>query len=241
MTRIIPLWDYFIFAGKSSLDFRVRVSGNGTHNIAERIIESVTVPGRNGDLTIRDEGFKTVNQTYDAYIVDDFMMNFSAMANYLQSMRGNQRLEDSYHPDEFRMATFAGPIDPETIMDEAGKFTLSFKCQPQRYLKIGEQATVIGAGVTKTMRNPSLMEALPLIRVTGNGTFTINGDSVTVANSTGTITIDSDLQDCYEGTANRNQNVTFSAGVYPSLHAGNNIIVVPAGMTVSIVPRWWKL
>ena len=241
MTRVIPLWDYFIFAGKSSLEFRVRVSGNGTHNIPERIIETLTVPGRNGDLTIRDEGFKTVNQTYDAYIVDDFMMNFSAMANYLQSMRGNQRLEDSYHLDEFRMATFAGPIDPETVMDEAGKFTLTFKCQPQRYLKIGEQATVIGAGVTKNLRNPSLMEALPLIRVTGNGTFTINGDSVTVANSTSTITIDSDLQDCYEGTTNRNQNVTFSAGVYPALKAGNNIIVVPAGMTVSIIPRWWKL
>lgn len=241
MTRFIPVWDYFIFAGKSSLDFRVRISGNGTHNIPERITETVTVPGRNGDLTIRDDGFKTVDQTYDAYIVDDFMRNFSAMANYLQSMRGNQRLEDSYHLDEFRLATFAGPIDPNTIMDEAGKFTLTFKCQPQRFLKSGENETVIGAGTSKNLRNPSLMDALPLIRVTGNGTFTINGDSVTVADSTGTITIDSDLQDCYEGTANRNQNVTFSAGVYPALHTGNNTVSVPAGMSVSIIPRWWKL
>ena len=241
MKRIIPLYDYFIFAGKSSLDFRVRISGNGTHHAPERHIETVIVPGRNGDLTISDERFGTVDQSYDGFIVDDFMDNYSGLVNWLLSHRGNQRLEDSYHPDEFRMATFAGPIDPETVMDEAGKFTLTFKCQPQRYLKIGERATVIGAGVTMNLRNPSLMEALPLIRVTGNGTFTINGDSVTVANSTGTITIDSDLQDCYEGTENRNQNVTFSAGVYPALRTGNNTIAVPAGMTVSIVPRWWKL
>ena len=241
MTRIIPLWDYFIFAGKSSLDFRVRVSGNGTHNIAERIIESVTVPGRNGDLTIRDEGFKTVNQTYDAYIVDDFMMNFSAMANYLQSMRGNQRLEDSYHMDEFRMATFAGPIDPETVMDEAGKFTLTFKCQPQRYLKSGEREITISAGTSKKLRNPSLMEARPVIRVTGSGTFTIGGKSITITGNTGTITIDSELHDCYEGSTNKNQSVTFSDGKYPALAAGETTITAPSGMTIRIVPRWWRL
>ena len=240
MTRIIPLWDYFIFAGKSSLDFRVRVSGNGTHNIAERIIESVTVPGRNGDLTIRDEGFKTVNQTYDAYIVDDFMMNFSAMANYLQSMRGNQRLEDSYHLDEFRMATFAGPIDPETVMDEAGKFTLTFKCQPQRYLKIGEQEITISAGTSKNLRNPTLMQALPRIKVTGTGSFSIGGNTVAITTNNGNTIIDSELKDCYEGSTNRNPAVTFSAG-YPVLNPGNNTVTAGAGITLKIVPRWWRL
>ena len=241
MKRIIPIFDYFVFDGKSSLDFKMRISGNGTHNIPERIIETVEVPGRNGDLTIGDSRFSTVNQFYDAYIVDDFMTNYQAMANYLMSKHGNFRLDDSYHLDEFRMARFTGPIEPNTIMDEAGKFTITFKCQPQRYLKSGEREITISAGTSKKLRNPSLMEARPVLRVTGSGAFTIGDESITITGNTGTITIDSELQDCYEGSTNKNQSVTFSDGKYPALAAGETTITAPSGMTIRIVPRWWRL
>ena len=74
MKRIIPIFDYFVFAGKSSLDFWARISGNGTHHAPERHIETVIVPGRNGDLTISDDRYGTVDQTYDGFIVDNFII-----------------------------------------------------------------------------------------------------------------------------------------------------------------------
>ena len=246
MKRIIPLYDFFTYAGKSSLDFRVRISGNGTHHAPERHIETVIVPGRNGDLTISDERFGTVDQSYDGFIVDDFMDNYSGLVNWLLSHRGNQRLEDSYHPDEFRMARFTGPIDPQTVMDEAGKFTLTFKCQPQRFLKIGEHEIIINPNQTKAFKNPTIMKALPMITVSGTGTFTIsqNGtviNTVELDQNNGATVIDSELQDCYEGTINRNPAVTFTNG-YP-VFEGNAITEIAAGtgITLRVKPRWWRL
>lgn len=244
MKRVIPLFDYFVFAGKSSLDFRARISGNGTHNAPERHIETFIVPGRNGDLTISDDRFGIVEQSYDGYIVDDFMDNYSGLINWLMSHRGNQRLEDSYHPDEFRTARFVGPVEPDTIMDEAGRFTLTFQCQPQRYLKIGELPITVSAGSAKAYRNPTMMDARPKIVVTGTGTFHIGYYDVTVTQNPTETIIDSELQDCYSddfGAENRNPYVQFSDG-YPIMHGGEiEQITAGAGINLTVYPRWWRL
>ena len=239
--RIIPLLDYFIFAGKSSLDYMVRISGNGTYKTAERIAESVIVPGRNGDLTIDSHRFSTSEQFYEGYIVDDFIENYEGFVNFLLSHPGNERLEDSYHLDEFRIARFAGPVDPSTIMDEAGRFKITFKCQPQRYLKIGEKDIEITGAKTLRLTNPTRMTALPKIVVTsGTGTITIGSQTATLDANNGATVIDSELQDCYEGSTNRNANLTLSDG-FPELKDGATDISVPAGMSIKIQPKWWRL
>ena len=244
MKRVIPLYDFFTFAGKSSLDFKAVISGNGTYRTPERHIETVLVPGRNGDLTISDDRYNTVDQTYDGFIVDDFIDNYSGLANWLMSHRGNHRLEDSYHPDEFRMARFVGPIEPDTVMDEAGRFTLTFKCQPQRYLKIGERAIAVPAQSSKGYRNPTLMDARPKILVTGTGTFYINTYEVTVTSNPGTTVIDSELQDCYLddfSATNRNAYVTMPDG-FPVMHGGEHEqITAGAGVSLTVFPRWWRI
>lgn len=240
MTRIIPLLDYFIFAGKSSLEFRVRISGNGTYKTAERVTETVIVPGRNGDLTIDDKRFGTVDYVYEAYIVDNFDENYSGLINYLLSKKGNHRLEDSYHLDEFRMAKFNGPIEPNVLMAEAGSFDISFRVQPQRFLKSGEREITLSAGTFK-VKNPTLMTALPKITVTsGTGDLVIGSQHAVLSANNGNTVIDSELQDCYEGTTNRNPDLALSDG-FPALGEGFTEITVPAGMTVKLQPRWWKL
>ena len=241
MTRVIPIRDYLIYNGMNSLDYKVRISGNGTYRAAERDIESVVVPGRNGELTIDRNRFKNSQQTYDAYIVDGYQENLSAFMNGLLSSAGYSRLEDSYHLDEFRMARFLGPVDPESVMDEAGRFELVFDCKPQRYLKQGEEEITIGPSETKVLFNPSPMTALPRIVVTsGTGDIVVNMQHCTLTANNGATVIDSELMDCYEGTVNRSGSLTLSDG-YPRLIAGENSISVPAGMTIKIQPRWWKL
>lgn len=126
--------------------FGLYVSGNKTFDAPERDVDKVEVPGRSGDLIFDNGRFKNVELHYEYCFIasntSDFDTNFSNLKNFLLSDPGYHRLEDTYHPDEYRMAAFLGPI--EVSMDaslEIGTFDLVFDCKPQRYLKSGEEWT----------------------------------------------------------------------------------------------------
>ena len=44
-------YNYITYSGKSSADYGVWVSGGGTFDAPSRDVQTVSVPGRNGDLT----------------------------------------------------------------------------------------------------------------------------------------------------------------------------------------------
>lgn len=126
--------------------FGLYVSGNKTFDAPERDVDKVEVPGRSGDLIFDNGRFKNVELHYEYCFIasntSDFDTKFSELKNFLLSDPGYHRLEDTYHPDEYRMAAFLGPI--EVSMDaslEIGTFDLVFDCKPQRYLKSGEEWT----------------------------------------------------------------------------------------------------
>ena len=83
------------------------------------------------------------------------------------------------------------------------------------------------------------MDAKPLIEVSGTGTITINDSVLTLDTNTGITTIDCDMQDAYEGTINRNGNLTVVNG-FPVLNSGENEVSV-SGCTINLIPRWWRL
>lgn len=227
------------FNGVNSLTYDMYVSGNQTFNSAAKEYEKVSVPGRSGDLLLFNKRFQNVDVNYDAIIIKDYDNNTDAIRSWLLSADGYCRLEDTYHPNEYRMASFAGPVNFDTIMLEAGQTTLTFNCKPQRWLKSGE----INQNFTSsgTISNPTLFEAKPLLRVYGTGTVTIGSSQITITTAgTSYIDIDCEIQDCYEGSINRNGNVTISK--WPTLVPGNNGITLGTGITkVQIIPRWWKL
>lgn len=232
---------YFIFNGKSSLDFNTKISGNGTYAAPERDIEKQEVPGRSGDLLIDNGKFKNIKVPYDAFITEDFDRSIAGLRAFLLSTSGYSKLEDTYHPGEFRLAAFAGPFDPEVYAVSSGKFTLEFDCMPQRFLKSGEITFLVNAGETVKIWNPCEYTAMPEIIVTGTGEFKVNNVTVRILENTGKITIDSDIQDCYEGTANRNGVVALSGYKFPELTPGENVIVADSEIYLQIKPRWWTI
>lgn len=241
MSRIIPLFDYFIFNGKSSLDFRCKMTGNGTFKSAQRDIESVEVPGRSGNLTIDNKRFRNVAIAYECYIVENFHDNLSTLIAWLMQTPGYLRLEDSYHPGEFRLARFSGPLDPNVTFGEEGSFDVEFDCQPQRFLTEGEIPITVGPSSSVKLHNPTNQTALPLIQVAGTGTFSVGSNTVTLTANSGATIIDSEIMDTYEGATNRNGSVSFSAGEYPTLPEGETTISAGSGITLTVTPRWWKL
>lgn len=158
---------FFTFDGKSSRDCGLVISGGGTFGAPERDAEQVEIPGRNGALTISRNRFKNITVSYSAFLRRDFAENAAALRAWLLGGEGYRRLEDTYHPDSFRMARFSGPLEFETgFLNRTGEVTLSFDCKPQRFLKSGELAAAYTAPAV--LYNDGF-PALPLIKVMGTG------------------------------------------------------------------------
>lgn len=224
--------------GRNLADFGVYISGEGTYNAPERSITEEVVPGRNGSLIIDNGRYQNIEVSYPAFIIRDFPRNMAGLRSYLASLRGYSRLEDSYHPDEHRMAALSGGIDVQTsgYMNREGRFTLTFNCKPQRFLRSGEYAIQVTSGAT--VYNPTLFDAKPLIRVYGKGSITVNGETMEWSGSSEYVDIDCDIQDCYYMGANMNNYVT---GDFPVLSPGDNVIAFTGSTSVRITPRWWIL
>lgn len=231
------------FNGQNSLDYGLYVSGNQTFNSAEKDYSKVSVPGRSGDLLVFNNRYKNVNLNYDAILIENYEENAERVRAWLLSADGYCRLEDTYHPNEFRIASFSGPIDFDSKMLEAGETTLTFDCKPQRWLKSGEQKILWTPDNNRPIINPTLFEAKPLIRVYGMGILKIGTGIINIKNQgTEYIDIDCDIMDCYEGSINRNGNVSISK--WPTLTPGNNQVKFFPKTTstkVYITPRWWTL
>lgn len=232
---------YFTYNGRSSLEFNTKISGNGTFAAPEKDIEKQEVPGRSGDLLIDNGKFKNIKIPYEAYITEDFDRSIAALRAFLLSSSGYLRLEDTYHPDEFRLAAYAGPFDPKVHAVSSGSFKLEFDCMPQRFLKSGEIAFKVNAGETVKIWNPCEYTAKPEIVVTGTGTFKVNDVTAEIKINAGTITVDSEIQECHEGTTNRNGAVALSGYKFPELVPGENSIEAGKNIYLQIKPRWWTI
>lgn len=233
----------FTFNGVSSASKNLYVGGQHTFNSPQRDVTKVSVPGRNGDL-VQDNGrFLNSQIAYNVVAMSDFVNTAKSVRNWLLSVTGYARLEDTYHPDHYRMARVADVIEFETSAYNAtGKASITFDCMPQRFLKSGETATSFtGSG---TITNPTPFPSKPLIRVRGSGncSVTIGNQTITLTGVSGYIDIDCDTMNCYNGSANKNANVTLGSQGFPTLKSGSTGVSFSGGTTkVEITPRWWEL
>ena len=232
---------YFIFDGKSSLDFSAIIDGNQTFTSAERDIEEFQIPGRNGNLTIDNGRFKAQRINYDGFIVKDFENNVEALRNFLTKDSQYHRLEDTIHPDEYRLAMYAGPFSPKVIFLEAGSFTITFTARPERFLKSGEKEILVPAGGVR-LYNPSFFTAKPIILVeSGAGAINVGEIIITLTANPGNTIIDCETEDAYRGSASMNQFIERTTGGFPALPPGETTASCDEGMVVHIIPRWWKI
>lgn len=248
------------FDGESAAAHGLIISGSGTFNAAERDVEMVSIPGRNGDLTIDRGRYKNVPVSYPASIYTDFAANAEKVRAWLGSRVGYCRLEDDYDPDHFRLARFQGPLTfTPGFLNRTAECTIHFDCKPQRFLKSGERAVELGTG--GVLYNPTDFPALPLIKVMATagsegyvevenaaGTFRV---SITFPGWVNNICLDCENKDAYfddETEIVTNMNAFISSPVPLAeliLAPGNNSIsigTVTGSLTaVAVTPRWWTL
>lgn len=231
-----------IFDGINTQEKEIVVYGGNVDEIAQRDVKTVTVPGRNGVLHFDNGRFGERTQTYLAYLPGDSYPARIAYARTVFGRRGKgyKRLEDTFNPDVFSLASFDDAMKPESMAFRTmGLTELSFSCRPERFLRIGEQ--VITASGAVTVANPTGLPAKPLIRVYGTGgVLTVGGEVITINTISGYVDLDCDICDAFKGSTNCNQNVTL--GSFPVFDEGTTGISWTGGITsVEITPRWWKL
>lgn len=236
----VIVYDYFVFAGKSSEDFCAHISGTGTFLSPERDVKSVTIPGRNGDLHLDNGRFNNMTIKYPAFITEDFEKNYSTLRAFLLSKKGYEILADSYHPDHYRRARFAGRISPNmTPRNRAGSFDLSFDCDPRLFLKSGDQIQTIENG--GSIYNRTLYPSKPLIRAYGTGSLTVADTTVEITQADGYTDLDSELEEAYKDGTNRNGYVILTNGAFPELPPGLSSITLDGITKLEIRPRWWTV
>ena len=232
----------FYLDGVSCRRYCISVSGEDTFNGAERDIETLELPGHSGELTLDNHRFKNIPVPYPAIVLGDFRRNAAAARAWLLSVPGYRRLEDSYHPEEFRLARYHEGLEFRPwAYNRQGEVTITFDCMPQRWLKVGEEAvTLTAAG---TLINPTLFEAEPLITVRGSGagSLTINGRTVAISDVGSSVTLNTEILRAYTGTARRDQTITGKIE-WLRLQPGENTVSFTGGVTaVEIIPRWWTV
>lgn len=256
MSIIAPPRNYITFDGMNLADFGLRCSGAGTYGSPERDVDEEEVPGRDGNLIFDNGRFKNIDIEYGVSLLgdneEDYTRRIQALRAFLSSRRGYKRLQDTYRPEEYRLAQFSNGVDPgDEIMLRGSSFNLKFNCKPQRFLLSGELKKEYST--SGTIYNPTFFDSKPLVRVsferpgTDTGTVVVNGTTITIVlgslpDTLSYVDIDSEMLDSYSGASNCNDCVILTNNEFPVLSPGANNITIDGNITsVTITPRWYTV
>lgn len=156
------------FGEISTLDLDLVIQAPPVYTFPEKDVEVQHIPGRNGDIILDNGCYQNVERTYSIASVfrygTDFVSNAERIIQWLTSVSGYQRLEDSYDPEVYRLAQFKNDGSLTNYYDTATVLNVTFDCKPQRFLKIGEKP-VNFSGSEASLRNPTLMPSEPEITI----------------------------------------------------------------------------
>lgn len=232
------------FNGVSSKDLGIQVEHPPGYQTPVKDYDKIHVPGKNGDVIVYKGSYKNVSRSY-GIAIGNLERDYTEMANsvseWLNSTNGYARLEDSYEPEYYRLAIYEESMSLSNLFHHGGRATINFNCKPQRFLKSGDHKIIISTNTS--LKNPTKFDSLPIITVRGSGSaeLQIGAYHVSITDIGESIVIDSEIQDCYSGTINKNPYVKLVNG-YPKLSQGVNEISFSGDITeVEVIPKWWTL
>lgn len=247
--------NWLALAGVKSTDYGIILTAPPPRVVPERDVTVVSVPGRSGDLTIDNKRYKNCTVSCKCAIIpnrgETLRQAVTAALEFLTPTAGYKRLETSYDASIYMMARISGATSVESIVEQAGRFTLKLDCKPQRYLIAGDAAIQPTSG--ETLPNPTNQDAYPLLRIVADvgGALAIGGRSMLIQIAPGEDVVggsaelwyDSELQEAwaYISGEKRNANSWVSASQPPVIAPGGSVITFSSGIsTLEIFPRWWQ-
>lgn len=240
-----------IFNGESSRDHGIVIEKYPETVHPAKRGEGYQIMGRSGTYYHETGCYENVIQPYGIAIREGRFRRADLRSNdiaaWLLGSSGYCRLEDSFSPEEYRLARFAGPMNIEQILGLYGRCTLEFDCKPERWLKSGEKA--LNIKTTASVYNPTIFAAKPLIKITSSSNMIVKINNVLFM----TITTSEELTaviDCEEMTVRHPVGVslmnktTFANewNEFPTLEPGMSTFTLTGNETVfEVIPRWWTV
>lgn len=221
------------FNGTTNLRYGVVVTSLPPIPTPEERGEDIEIPGRNGSLWRGDGSYRPVTITVPIWVPPK--TSLTQVRGWLTGS-GPLKFDDGtlYWDARVSGETHFAPRD----FYEGYEGTVTFTCQPFRRVK--DEEIVVDKN-PMPINNPYSAYAEPLIAVTCTGEFTltVNGTICTIADCSGEVMLDSELQEAFIGNALINDKMT---GAFPVLTPGDNVLSYEGAVTkIRIKPRWRTL
>lgn len=228
----------FTFAGKDSFeDFGILIAKRPNLPSSKRRVTLIDVPGRNSSLRFDEGTYEDITLTVECSIKDSLNV-----VNKIDDIKawlfnaGESDLIFDFQPDKKYIAQVINSIDFNQVYKYFGEFAIIFNCRPFKYAVSNPVTTLTAPG---SINNIGSIYSEPIIKVycTGDGSLTIGTQVIALKGITGSITIDTTIQDSYgiDGSSLNNK----MAGDFPILSIGANTISWTGSITkVEITPNW---
>lgn len=195
-------------------------------------VNKVSVPGRDGFLTIDEKCFEPIVKTVEFHCDGKVSLD-----NIKEWLTGNGEIIFENEPDRYYKASILNQISFTDIIPKVQKGIIIFDCQPFGYLITGKTTVTISA-TNSTIVNPGNYYSEPYIKLYGSGNvaLTVNGTTTVINNVSSYVEIDTELDQFYKGTTSMEGNVV---GNCPTFQVGSNTIAWTGTVTkLEIIPRW---
>ena len=227
--------DYFIWNGVDCRQYGIHVSELPPITIPLERSTQTNVPGRPGSLT-QLEG----EDVYDDMILTAtcFISDPAQIPAIAAWLKGSGTVTFANRTGGYYKARIANQIPFEKVLrgNPHCTFAVNFRCYPFFFAEAGDDITVTTSGTIIT--NPGSVYSEPILTVTGSGNITLMvGTTIAeLENISGSIVIDSVLQEAYQGTTLMNDHMN---GEFPVLKPGANAISWTGTVTKIVVrPNW---
>ena len=230
----------FTFNGVSSTTHGLRVTSDYVINSTGNDVETVAVPGRDGDLLISKNRLKSVTIELPCTVLSNRNLTDagSEISNWL-NVDGYKDLTLSWDPDFIYRSAFIETFEIASLMRQFGKVKLNFLTYPVKFYKQGRTTQTLSNGAT--VNGIGNANAKPIITLVGSGdcTLTINGRKTKLRAVQNTITLDMQANQVYSGNLPAWDKVVRAPQYQmPYLDAGRNLISWDGNFTVSMIPNW---
>ena len=259
--------DYFIWDGVDSRKMGLWVESLPPITRPPMRFQQVTIPGRAGALTVREDRLTEPTdgaETYERYIRECRIMpkpgaDIHAIVRWLSS--GQQsNVVFSHEPNRKQRAEIVDQFDLQHVFASQREATVRFLCDP---FKTGESVQKVLVGLlepdTTPLYNPGDVIAWPKIHVRGSGSIavTIEGITITFGDvGSAPVTADCGAGFMYTGTEVVPNGISSSQshfdpsytdivpakmyGDFPYLRKGSNTITYQGNVTMLVVAATWR-
>ena len=231
----------FTYKNINSRDMHLYVLSQLEFSSPERDVESVSIPGRDGDLMMDNGRYKSVIHKIPCHlkvaIDDDLEGALSRIHQWLVADAGSHDLLFDHDLDFIYRASIDNAVTTSRILSHFGRVVINFRIHPVKYLQKSLVESKVLNGVN--VENPFQVIAKPILRIVGNGDITINigGKSLVLRGIASGCIIDSETQTI----TSLDRRVTLFERMYspfPELQAGRNMITFSRNdIQVYITPR----